>query len=218
MDRLCNGQLICRSWTASWEGSAAEQFFEALAVAGLRGSCGPRLEIVAFERGGKFRRRPEKFPGLGFRETRQPRRLEICGASVRRFYEHLQRLWQLCRQPETQMDGGEQPFLHGLVAVADHRLERRDHVADDIFRRVVQQDRKSSLVIESWNFSARQRFDEQRMLRDGKDVTALRLPVPARDAREAMRNVIDFDVERGGVEQIEASSGQHPLPRARRTC
>jgi hypothetical protein len=82
----------------------------------------------------------------------------------------------------------------------------------------VQQDCKSPLVIESWNFSPRQRFDEQLMRRDGKDVTALRLSVPARDAREAMRNVIDFDVERGGVEQIEASSGQHPLPRARRTC
>jgi hypothetical protein len=114
------------------------------------------------------------------------------------------------------MDGGEQSLLHGLVAVADHRLERRNHVADDIFGRIVQQDRKSSLVIESWNFGARQRFDEQRMLRDGKDVAALRLSVPARDAGEAMRNVIDFDVERGGVEQIEPSSGQHPLPRARR--
>ena len=30
-------------------------------------------------------------------------------------------------------------MLHRLVAVADHRLERRDHVADDIFWRIVQQ-------------------------------------------------------------------------------
>jgi hypothetical protein len=46
-------------------------------------------------------------------------------------------------------------------------------------------------------------------------VTALRLPVPARDAREAVRNVIDFDIERGGVEQIQPSSRQHALPCAR---
>ena len=34
------------------------------------------------------------------------------------------------------------PSLDRLVGVADHRLERRDHVADHVFRRVMQQKRK----------------------------------------------------------------------------
>ena len=135
---------------------------------------------------------------------------------IRGFDESLQRLRQLCRQPETQMDGGKQSLLHGFVAVADHCLERRDHVADDIFRRVVQQDREAALVVESRNLGARQRLDEQGVLRNRKDVAALRLPVPARDACKAVCNVIDLDVERGRVEEIEPPSRQHPLPCARR--
>src|SRR4029079_13016675 len=111
---------------AQRKGLSGNQLFEALAVAGLRGSGGPRLEIIAFEHGGEFRRRPEKLPRFGFRETRQPRRLEICGASVRRFDERLHRLRQLRRQPEAQMDRGEQSLLDRLVTVADHRLEWRD--------------------------------------------------------------------------------------------
>src|SRR6187397_486306 len=156
MDLSCDSRLLFRLWIASWKGSAAEQLFEALPVAGLRGSSGPRLEVVTFEHGGKFWRWPEKFPGFGFREACQPRRLEIRGASVGGFDKRLQRLRQLCRKPETQMDGGKQSLLHRLVAVTDHRLERRNHVANDIFGRVVQEDRKAAFVIEPWNLGARQ--------------------------------------------------------------
>src|SRR5215213_714920 len=52
----------------------------------------------------------------------------------------------LPRLPKIRPDGWlrdrprrQQPLLHHLVVAAEHRLERRDHVADDIFRRVVQQ-------------------------------------------------------------------------------
>ena len=48
------------------------------------------------------------------------------------------------------------------------------------------------------------------MLRHGKGMVAARLPVPARDARKAVRDVLDLDVERGGIEQIE--------PAARTAC
>ena len=53
------------------------------------------------------------------------------------------------RQAEAQMDRGQQPRLDRLVGAADHRLERRDHVADDVFRRVVQQDREPRLAVEA---------------------------------------------------------------------
>src|SRR5258705_4765383 len=40
------------------------------------------------------------------------------------------------------------------------------------------------------------------------------LPVPACDARQAMSNVGDLDIQRGGVEQVEPPPRQHPLPGA----
>ena len=44
---------------------------------------------------------------------------------------------------------------------------------------------------------------------------AFGLPVPARDAGEPVRDVLDLDVERRGVEQIEPAPRQHALPGAR---
>src|SRR4051812_19482041 len=44
---------------------------------------------------------------------------------------------------------------------------------------------------------------------------ALGLAIPARDARKPMRDVLDLNIKRRGVEQIEAAAGQHALPGAR---
>src|SRR3990167_3134572 len=54
------------------------------------------------------------------------------------------------------------------------------------------------------------------MLGHRVDVGAFGLAVPARDARQAVRDVLDLDVERRGVEQIEPAARQHALPGARR--
>jgi hypothetical protein len=40
------------------------------------------------------------------------------------------------------------------------------------------------------------------------------LPVPARDARQAMRNVFYLYIKGGWVEQIEPAARQHSLPSA----
>jgi len=53
------------------------------------------------------------------------------------------------------------------------------------------------------------------VLCDGERVRALRLPVPARDTGEAMRDVLDLDVQRRRIEKIESPSAQHSLPGAR---
>ncbi len=108
----------------------------------------------------------------------------------------------------------KQALFHRLVGIADHRLERRDHVADHIFRRVVQKDREPQPVVDR-ALLARQRIDQQRVLRDRKDMRAVGLAVPARHPRDAMRDVLDLDIERGGVEQVEPSPRQHALPGAR---
>ena len=42
------------------------------------------------------------------------------------------------------------------------------------------------------------------------------LAVPARDAGEAVGDVLDLDVERRGIEEVEAAAGQHALPGAGR--
>jgi hypothetical protein len=54
------------------------------------------------------------------------------------------------------------------------------------------------------------------MLRNGKDVRPLGLPIPARDPRQPMGDVVEFNIKRGGVEQIEPPTGEHTLPGARR--
>src|SRR6516164_9028135 len=54
------------------------------------------------------------------------------------------------------------------------------------------------------------------MLSHREDMRALGLAVPACDAGKPVRDVLDLDVERRGVEQIEPSARQHALPGARR--
>ena len=49
-------------------------------------------------------------------------------------------------------------------------------------------------------------LDQEAMLRHRKNVRAFGLPVPARDPREPVRDIRHLDVERGGVEQIEAAA------------
>ncbi len=76
------------------------------------------------------------------------------------------------RQAEAPMNSREQALLDHLVGVADHRLERRNHVADDVLGCVVQQDREAAAVVELRRTCARQRFDQKRMLRHGEDMRA----------------------------------------------
>src|ERR1700739_3396562 len=53
------------------------------------------------------------------------------------------------------------------------------------------------------------------VLRDRERVLADRLAVPARHARQAVGDVLDLDVERRGIEQVEPAARQTPLPGAR---
>ena len=56
---------------------------------------------------------------------------------------------------------------------------------------------------------------QQSMLGDREGMIAQRLAVPAGNAREAVRDVLDLDVGGRGVKQVEAAAGQHALPGAR---
>ena len=82
----------------------------------------------------------------------------------------------------------KKPSLDDFVGVADHRLERRNHVADHIFGRIVQQHREAAAALQSGRALVGQRLDEQRMLRDREDVRAACLSIPARHARKPVRD------------------------------
>ena len=99
------------------------------------------------------------------------------------------------------MDRRLQPRFDGLVGVPDHRLEGRDHVADHVFGCIVQQDGEPVAGIDAQVLASDQ-LGEQRVLGDGENMRPRGLPVPARDAGEPVGDVLDLDVERGGVEQV----------------
>jgi len=62
--------------------------------------------------------------------------------------------------------------------------------------------------------AARHLLDQERVLRNREDAGAGGLAVPAGDAGKPMRDVLDLDVERRGVEQVEPPARQHALPGA----
>ncbi len=122
------------------------------------------------------------------------------------------------RQAEADMDGGEQPVFEGLVVDAERRLERRDHVADHIFRRIVQKRHEPRMAVEIAVEMAGDLLDEHAVLGHREGMVALGLAVPARHAGEPMGDVLDLDVERRGIEQVEPAPRQHALPGARFRC
>ena len=104
-------------------------------------------------------------------------------------------------------------FIH-LVVATEHGLERRDHVADDIFRGVVQQRCNPEADVDPRHLLAHDGFHQQRVLRYRENMRAAGLSVPACYARQPIGDVGDLDIERGRVEQIEPPPRQHPLPGA----
>lgn len=94
------------------------------------------------------------------------------------------------------MHGRFQPFLHGFITAADHGFERRDHVADDIFRGVVQKRHLHIVGRRIRTYAAENVLHDEAMLGDGEGVIAARLAVPAGDAGKTMRDIGDFYVER----------------------
>ena len=78
----------------------------------------------------------------------------------------------------------------------------------------MQQDREPRAGVET-GAAAGDRVDQQRVLRDGKNMRAGGLPVPAGDAREPVRDVRDLDVERGGEQAQERLLQYRTIPARR---
>src|SRR6185437_11635718 len=127
--------------------SDACEFFQPLGKAFLSGLRRPGGQVVAFDGGRELRRWTEESSCLGALKSCKPRRLKIGRAAVGRLDQFGQAFRQLRRQAKADVDGGEQTAFDRLEAVADHRLERRDHVADHVFRRVVQKQRAPARLV-----------------------------------------------------------------------
>src|SRR5262249_41465072 len=63
--------------------------------------------------------------------------------------------------------------------------------------------------------TARNLLGQQSVLRYREDVVAVGLSVPARHTGEAVGNILDLDVQRRRIEEIEPAARQHALPRPR---
>ena len=117
-------------------------------------------------------------------------------------------------QAKAQMHRRRQPRVQLAIARTDSGFHRADHVADHIFRRVVQQRRQPPSRRLTGVQSRKDLFHQQRMLGHRIGPVAPRLAVPARDEGQSVGDILDFDIHRRRVQQVEPPARQHPLPRA----
>ena len=94
-------------------------------------------------------------------------------------------------------------FSNVSVVEPERRLERRDHVADHIFRRVVQQGGQPPARRKAWPQVGGDLLDDQGVLGDREGVLAHCLAIPSGDPRQAMGDVLDLDIHRRRVQQVE---------------
>jgi hypothetical protein len=131
---------------------------------------------------------------LRFPKAGEPHGLPVGGDVVRLLDPLLQRLRNRRRQAEPDVDRRLQPVLHRLVVAAEHRLERRDHVADDVFRRIVEERRDPVRQRGPRLLQADDALHQKAVLRHRESVVAGGLAVPARDARQPVRDVLELHV------------------------
>ncbi len=97
--------------------------------------------------------------------------------------------------PEAPVNRGQQTLLDRFVGIADHRLERRDHVPDHVFGRIMQEQAEPEPAIDAAELATGNLLHQQSVLRHRKNMIAAGLPVPAGDAGEPVRDVLDLDIE-----------------------
>src|SRR6476661_1472581 len=85
----------------------AQEFFETQAKSRFGGTGRPRHQKPALKRGGELRRLAEETARFILCESGKSRSLEVSSIFVGSFNQVLYRIGQLCRQAETQMNGGE---------------------------------------------------------------------------------------------------------------
>jgi hypothetical protein len=180
--------------------------FELFQISFLRDRYWPWRNIVVLKRLRQMGRRTKETFCLFEAKARQLCGLEIGRRAVRGLDQCDNFARQLTREAEADVDRSQQSLLDGLVRMANYGLEGRNYIADDIFGSVVQEQREAKPAVDVADAMARNRLDKQCVLCDGKNMLADGLAVPSGDARKPMRNILDFDVERGGIKEIQTTS------------
>src|SRR5690606_30303446 len=104
--------------------------------------------------------------------------------------------------------------LESLIVNAESRLERTDHIADHIFGSIMQQRGEAPFGGPAGAKACAYIVHQHTMFGNRERMIAFRLPVPPRNTGKPMRNVVNLDVQRRWVEQVEPSPTQHALPGA----
>ena len=113
------------------------------------------------------------------------------------------------------MDRPLQIVLEATIIEAQGGFERGYHIADDVFRCVMQQGHQPVRYADLRVDVGADIFDNQAVLGDGKAMFAKGLSVPARNARQPQGDVVDLDIDGRRIEQVQPPSGEHTLPGAR---
>ncbi len=157
-------------------------------------------------------RRTEQPVGLVRRETGDLCRLQPCRYPVRPLDLLFHGFRHLGRQSEPDMHRRHQARIHCLVSRPHRRLDGRDHIPDHIFRRVVQKRRQPPFHRRFRRDHPVNPFHQNRVFRHRIGKLANRLPVPARHECQPVGDILDLDIQRRGVQQVEPAPRKHPLP------
>ncbi len=109
-------------------------------------------------------------------------------------------------QAKAQMHCGGKPGIQLSVFGANRCFDGAYHVADHIFRRIVQKCCQLPARGNSRILAAKNLFHQQRMFCHRIGPVALGLTIPPRDKGQPMGNVFDFDVHRRRVEQVQSAA------------
>src|ERR1700686_644114 len=119
---------------------------EALEIARLRDVSRPWREIVSLDDSGEFGRGAEETLGLAGGKSGEPRRLKIRGRPVACLDQAQEIGGGGWGQAEAQRGRCQHTRFDGLIGVADHRFEGRDHIADHVFGSIVEEDSQAASV------------------------------------------------------------------------
>jgi hypothetical protein len=112
----------------------------------------------------------------------------------------------------------QEPVFDGFIIAPNHRFKRRDHIADDIFGRVMQQGCQTIGLWKACLHRDKNSLYQHRMLRHRENGRPNGLTIPSRHSSQSVRNILDFDIEWRRIKQVQPTARQHPLPSPWRSC
>lgn len=142
--------------------------------------CGGIGGLLGFDPDCRYMTRPgNMLAGLGFAETGELHGFEVSGGFISPLDASLDFFGQIAGQAKAVMDSDHQPVLNDFIVLGQNNLERRDHIANDVFRGIMQQAGQSPFTVDAGVHLAEQPFHQNRVLGNAEGPLAPGLAVPA---------------------------------------